>query len=115
MNFFAATRFRSVLVFRMDSVEKSTVASRHIILLLFCSKALMQREGSIKRMGIVKVGVRVIDTKVWRSVMARALKNGKENGAGKGCFYFHDNHSVGRVDLHILNIFSLRNLQKYFT
>lgn len=66
-------------------------------------------------MGIVKLGAKVLDTKIWRSVMARALKNGKVNGAGKGCFCFHDSHSVGRVDLHIHNIFSLRNLQRYFT
>lgn len=54
--FFAATRFRSVLVFRMDSVEKSTVASRHILLLLLCSKALMQREGGIREDGNSQTG-----------------------------------------------------------
>lgn len=43
------------------------------------------------------------------------MKNGKVNGAGKGCFYFHESRSVGRVNLLIyIIVFNLRNLLRYF-
>ena len=48
MKSFAATRFRSVLVFKMASVENSTVPSRDALLALLCRKALTQKEGRIR-------------------------------------------------------------------
>lgn len=48
MKSFAATRFRSVLVFNMALIEKSTVSSRDALLVFFCRKALTQKEGRFK-------------------------------------------------------------------
>lgn len=48
MKSFAATRLRSVLVFKMALVEKSTVPSRDALLVLLCRKALTQKEGRIR-------------------------------------------------------------------
>lgn len=48
MKSFAATRFKSVLLFKMAFVEKSTVPSRDALLVLLCRRALMQKEGRIR-------------------------------------------------------------------
>lgn len=48
MKSFAATGFRSVLLFKVALVEKSTVPSRDALLVLLCRKAVRQKEGRIR-------------------------------------------------------------------
>ena len=31
------------------------------------------------------------------------MKTGKVDGRGKGCYYFHESHTVGRVNLLVCN------------
>lgn len=42
------------------------------------------------------------------------MKNGKVNGAGKGCFYFHMSHTVGGINLVIYNSIELEKSAKIF-
>lgn len=73
MKSFAATRFRSVLLFEMALVEKSTVPSRDALLVLSVGRHLCRKREGLERMRMVKLSARVFDTRIWRSVMTRAL------------------------------------------
>lgn len=73
MKSFAATRFRSVLVFNMALVED--LQYHQEVLCWYCSvgRHLCRKREGLERMKMVKLSARIFDTWIWRSVMTSIL------------------------------------------